>query len=38
VTEFQVGHACIARGLLVGIERAVRDFLAAIERGRQRPQ
>jgi pyridoxine 5-phosphate synthase len=36
-TEFQVGQACLARALLVGVERGVRDFLAAIARGRQRP-
>lgn len=36
-TEFQVGQACLARALLVGVERGVGDFLAAIARGRQRP-
>ncbi len=36
-TEFQVGQACLARSLLVGVERGVGDFLAAIARGRQRP-
>lgn len=35
VEEFHVGHACLARALLLGVERAVRDFLAAIARGRQ---
>ncbi|MCK6569753.1 pyridoxine 5'-phosphate synthase [Myxococcota bacterium] len=36
-TEFQVGQACLARALLVGVERGVADFIAAIARGRQRP-
>jgi pyridoxine 5-phosphate synthase len=36
-TEFQVGQACLARSLLVGVERGVGDFIAAIGRGRQRP-
>ena len=36
INEFQVGHACIARALLIGVENAVRDFSSAIERGRRR--
>jgi pyridoxine 5-phosphate synthase len=36
VDEFHVGHACFARALLLGIERAVVDFRAAIDRGRRR--
>ncbi len=36
IEEFHVGHACIARATLRGIERAVHDFRVAIERGRQR--
>ncbi|MCA9548207.1 MAG: pyridoxine 5'-phosphate synthase [Myxococcales bacterium] len=36
IDEFHVGHACVARGILRGIERAVDDFRTAIERGRQR--
>jgi pyridoxine 5-phosphate synthase len=36
ITEFQVGHACIARAMLTGVENAVRDFSNAIERGRRR--
>ena len=35
VSEFHLGHACIARAMLVGIERAVADFAAAVERGRR---
>lgn len=36
VEEFHVGHACLARAMLRGIDRAVADFAAAIERGRRR--
>ena len=36
VGEFQVGHACLARGMLRGIEQAVVDFGQAIDRGRRR--
>jgi pyridoxine 5-phosphate synthase len=36
VEEFHVGHAALTRALLLGMERAVRDFVAAIARGRQR--
>jgi pyridoxine 5-phosphate synthase len=36
VGEFHLGHACIARSVLLGIERAVGDFRAAVERGRNR--
>ncbi|MCA9540320.1 MAG: pyridoxine 5'-phosphate synthase [Myxococcales bacterium] len=35
VTEFHLGHAGIARALLRGMDRAVADFAAAIERGRR---
>ena len=35
ITELHVGHACLARSMVVGIERAVSDFLAAIRRGRR---
>ena len=38
VDEVQVGAACIAHAVLVGIERAVRDFAVALERGRRRPR
>lgn len=33
IDEFHVGHACFARALLKGLEGAVADFIAAIERG-----
>jgi len=36
IDEFQVGHGCLARGMLRGIEQAVIDFAQAIERGRRR--
>lgn len=36
LTEFHVGHACLARAMLTGIDRAVADFVAAIQRGRTR--
>ena len=36
VHEFHVGHACIARGLLRGIEQSILDFGQAVERGRRR--
>ncbi len=36
IREFQVGHALLARALLRGIEQAVTDFGAAIDRGRRR--
>ena len=32
VSEFQVGHACLARAVLRGMEAAVRDFQKAIDR------
>lgn len=35
ISEFHVGHACVARGLLQGIGAAIRDFKMAIERGRR---
>lgn len=34
--ETHVGHACLARAMLKGLEGAVADFLAAIDRGRRR--
>ena len=36
ISEFQVGHACLARAVLRGMEAAVKDFQAAIDRGRWR--
>jgi pyridoxine 5-phosphate synthase len=30
IEEYQVGHALIARSVLVGIDRAVRDMLALL--------
>ncbi len=36
IGEFQIGHALLSRALLRGIDRAVSDFVAAIERGRRR--
>ncbi len=36
ISEFHVGHACLARGLLCGIEQSVRDFGQALNRGRRR--
>ncbi len=36
IHEFQVGHSLLARAILRGIERAVADFGAAIDRGRRR--
>ena len=36
IDEFQVGHGCLARGMLRGIEQAIIDFGQAIERGRRR--
>lgn len=36
IDEFHVGHACLARAMLRGVERAIADFRAAIERGRRR--
>jgi len=36
IDEVQVGGACVAHAVLVGIERAVRDFAVALERGRRR--
>ena len=35
ITELHLGHACLARALLVGIERAVTDFAEAVARGRR---
>lgn len=35
IEEFHVGHACLARAMLRGIDRAVADFIGAIERGRR---
>jgi pyridoxine 5-phosphate synthase len=38
IEELNIGHAVVADALLVGLERAVRDLRAAIERGiRRRP-
>jgi pyridoxine 5-phosphate synthase len=34
LSELHVGHACLARGLALGVERAVSDFQAALRRGR----
>jgi pyridoxine 5-phosphate synthase len=34
--EIHVGHACLSRAMLKGLEGAVTDFLAAIDRGRRR--
>ncbi len=34
ISEVSIGHAVIARSLAVGMERAVRDMLAALEGGR----
>ncbi len=34
VSEFQVGHACLARAVLRGMETAVGDFRRAMQRGR----
>lgn len=36
VEEFHVGHALASRAMLIGIERAVQDFRAALDRGRRR--
>ncbi len=33
IEEFNIGHALIADAVMVGLERAVRDFRAAIDRG-----
>ncbi len=35
IEEFHIGHACIARALLRGVERAVGDCIQALERGRR---
>ncbi len=35
ISELHLGHACLARALLVGIERAVSDFAEAVARGRR---
>ncbi len=35
VDELHVGHACMARAMLRGVDRAVADFTAAIARGRR---
>jgi pyridoxine 5-phosphate synthase len=34
ITELNIGHAIIARAVLVGMERAVREMRDAIDRGR----
>jgi pyridoxine 5-phosphate synthase len=34
ITELNIGHAIIARAVLVGLERAVREMRAAMNRGR----
>ena len=34
LSELHVGHACLARAMALGIERAVSDFRAALRRGR----
>ncbi|CDM66916.1 pyridoxine 5'-phosphate synthase [Pyrinomonas methylaliphatogenes] len=36
IAEFNIGHNIIARAVLVGLERAVRDMLAAIREGAER--
>jgi len=36
VTEASIGHAIIARAAMVGMDRAVRDMLAILERGGER--
>lgn len=36
VTEFHLGHNCVALGLLRGVEAAVSDFATALRRGRAR--
>ena len=33
IDEFSIGHSIIARAVLVGMERAVREMLALIQRG-----
>ena len=33
IDEFHVGHACMARALLKGLEGSISDFITAIERG-----
>jgi pyridoxine 5-phosphate synthase len=35
ITELNIGHAIVARAVLVGMERAVREMRAAIDRGRR---
>ena len=37
ITELNIGHAIIARAVLVGMERAVREMRQAIDRGRSVP-
>ncbi len=34
IQEFHVGHACLARALLRGVEKSVGDFVHALERAR----
>ncbi|MCA9527052.1 MAG: pyridoxine 5'-phosphate synthase [Myxococcales bacterium] len=34
--EVHVGHACLARAMLKGLEGAIADFLAAMDRGQRR--
>ena len=36
VSEVHVGHALLSRAMLRGVERASQDFMAGVERGRQR--
>jgi pyridoxine 5-phosphate synthase len=37
IEEFNIGHNIIARAVLVGLEKAVREMRAAIRRGRSEP-
>ena len=32
INEFSIGHSIIARAVMVGLDRAVRDMVALIER------
>jgi pyridoxine 5-phosphate synthase len=34
ITELNIGHAIVARAVLVGMERAVREMRDEIDRGR----
>jgi pyridoxine 5-phosphate synthase len=38
VREVNIGHAVIADAVLFGLDRAVRDLRAAVERGADRPR